>query len=92
MESGLHFQGQGVTRPNVIHGEHYESQVNKRMRLTKSSIYCEEKCPKREGENCPAPNRTIHESGKITEATLGSINYSRSNKFTETSASLDFNY
>jgi hypothetical protein len=60
MESGLHFHGQGVTRPyliihasshihgqtspNIIHGEHFESTVNKRMRLTRSSIHCEEKC------------------------------------------------
>jgi hypothetical protein len=30
-----------VSRPNVNHGEHFESTVNKRMRLTRSSIHCE---------------------------------------------------
>jgi hypothetical protein len=65
MESGLHFHGQGVTRPyliihasshihgqtspNIIHGEHFESTVNKRMRLTRSSIHCEEKVPYKSG-------------------------------------------
>jgi hypothetical protein len=45
IHGGSQIYGQKVTRPNVIQGEHFESTVNKSMRLTKSSIHCEEMCP-----------------------------------------------
>jgi hypothetical protein len=39
-----HIHGQDSDQ-NLTHGEHIDSTVNKRMRLTRSSTHSEEKCP-----------------------------------------------